>query len=164
MVGGAEEMVLNLVRHLPRDKYEPMVCAIHEPGPLGREIEATGVPFRTLGRVPGLRDPRAVGAIYRYLREARPDIVHTFLLTASLYGRLAAIAARVPIVIGTEVNIYEDKRRHHAIAERWLMAGTDAVVVSAESVKQFYVKQIGADPLRVDVIYNAVDFASLATS
>jgi glycosyltransferase involved in cell wall biosynthesis len=164
MVGGAEEMVLNLVRHLPPDKYEPMVCAIHEPGPIGREIEATGVPFRTLGRVPGLRDPMAVGTLYRYLRETQPDIVHTFLLTASLYGRLAAIAARVPIVIGTEVNIYANKRWHHRAAERLLMAGTDCVIASAESVKEFYVRQVVADPDRVDVIYNAVDFSALNTS
>jgi glycosyltransferase involved in cell wall biosynthesis len=164
MVGGAEEMVLNLVRHLPADKYEPMVCAIHEPGPMGREIEATGVPFRTLGRVPGLRDPMAVGALHRYLREVRPDIVHTFLLTASLYGRLAAITAGVPIVIGTEVNVYANKRWHHRAAERLLMAGTDRVIASAESVKEFYIRQVGADPDRVDVIYNAVDFATLGTS
>ncbi len=163
MVGGAEEMVLNLVRHLP-PQYEPMVCAIHEPGPLGREIAATGVPFRTLGRVPGFRDPMAVVALYRYLREVQPDIVHTFLLTASLYGRLAAIAARVPIVIGTEVNVYADKQWHHRAAERLLMAGTSCVIASAESVKEFYVHQVGADPDRVEVIYNAVDFASLATS
>ena len=57
-----------------------------------------------------------------YLRETQPQIVHTFLLTASLYGRLAAILARVPIVIGTEVNIYEQKRPVHALAERLLMA------------------------------------------
>jgi glycosyltransferase involved in cell wall biosynthesis len=164
MVGGAEEMVLNLVRHLPAEKYEPTVCAIHEPGPIGREIEATGVPFRTLGRVPGVRDPMAVGALYQFLREISPDIVHTFLLTASLYGRLAAIAARVPIVIGTEVNIYADKRWHHRGAERLLMAGTDCVIASAESVKEFYVRQVGADPHRVEVIYNAVDFSALATS
>ena len=164
MVGGAEEMVLNLVRHLPAEKYEPLVCAIHEPGPIGREIEATGVPFRTLGRVPGLRDPMAVGTLYRYLREIQPDIVHTFLLTASLYGRLAAIAARVPIVIGTEVNIYANKRWHHRAAERLLMAGTDCVIASAGSVKEFYVRQVVADPARVDVIYNAVDFSALKTS
>lgn len=161
MVGGAEEMVLNLVRHLPADRYEPIVCAIHEPGPVGREIAATGVPFSTIGRVPGLRDPLAIGALYRFFQEVRPDIVHTFLLTASLYGRLAAIAARVPIVIGTEVNIYEHKRPHHALAERLLMAGTDSVIASAESVRTFYVDQIAADPARVDVIYNAVDFQML---
>lgn len=163
-VGGAEEMVLNLVRNLPADRYEPLVCAIYEPGPVGEEIAGTGVPFRTLGRVPRLRDPLATAAIYRYLRETRPDIVHTFLLTASLYGRAAAMAARVPIVIGTEVNIYERKQRHHALAERLLMAGTDAVIASAESVKDFYVGQVGADPSRVEVIYNAVDFGMLQTT
>jgi glycosyltransferase involved in cell wall biosynthesis len=163
-VGGADEMVLNLVRKLPADRYEPLVCAIHRPGPVGEEIAAIGVPFRSLGRVPGLRDPLGAAAIYRYLREVRPDIVHTFLLTASLYGRAAAAAARVPIVIGSEVNIYEHKRWHHAMAERVLMAATDRVIVSAASVKDFYVKQVGAQPARVDVIYNAVDFGMLETT
>ena len=164
MVGGAEEMALNLVRHLPPERYEPLVCAIHEPGPVGQEIAAAGVPLRTLGRVPGVRDPLAVGAIYRHLRETQPDIVHTFLLTASLYGRLAAIIARVPIVIGTEVNIYEHKRRHHVLAERLLMSGTDCVVVSAAAVKDFYIDQVGADASRVEVVYNAVDFDMLKTT
>src|SRR5262249_43197641 len=81
-----------------------------------------------------------------------------FLLTASLYGRLAAILARVPVVVGTEVNIYEHKRRSHAMAERLLMAGTDRVIVSAASVRDFYIGQVHADPAKVDVIYNAVDF------
>ena len=39
------------------------------------------------------------------------------------------------------------------------MAGTDRVVVSAESVRDFYIRQVHADPAKVDVIYNAVDFA-----
>ena len=84
--------------------------------------------------------------------------MHTFLLTASLYGRFAAILARVPIVIGTEVNMYEHKRRSHAMAERLLLAGTDRVIVSAESVRTFYIGQVHAPPAKVDVIYNAVDF------
>ncbi len=53
--------------------------------------------------------------------------------------------AGVPIIVGTEVNIYEHKRRHHAIAERLLMRGTDRVVVSAESVRDFYIRQVHAD-------------------
>ena len=36
-VGGAEEMVLNLVRHLP-ERFEPHVCCIHEAGPIGDEL------------------------------------------------------------------------------------------------------------------------------
>jgi glycosyltransferase involved in cell wall biosynthesis len=158
MVGGAEEMVLNLVRHLP-PRFEPMVCCIHETGPIGEEIRRTGTPVAVLGLEPGVRRPWHVGGIRRYLRETQPAIVHTFLLTASLYGRLAAILEQVPIVIGTEVNIYEHKRRHHAFAEQLLMLRTDRVVVSAESVRDFYIRQVHADPTKVEVIYNAVDFA-----
>jgi glycosyltransferase involved in cell wall biosynthesis len=160
MVGGAEEMVYNLVRYLPRE-FEPHVCCIHEAGPIGEEIRRTGVPFTVLALEPGVRRPLDVMRIRRYLRDTRATIVHTFLLTASLYGRLAAVMARTPIVIGTEVNIYEHKRPHHARAERWLMKYTDAVVASAGSVRDFYIQQVHADPDRVDVIYNAVDWRQL---
>ena len=151
-------MVFNLVRHLP-SRFEPMVCCIHEAGPIGEEIRRTGTPVAVLGLTPGLRRLGDINGIRSYLRETRPDIVHTFLMTASLYGRLAAVLARVPIVIGTEVNIYAQKRRLHALAERLLMAGTDRIVASADSVREFYVRQVHADPAKVDVIYNAVDFS-----
>lgn len=155
-VGGAEDMVLSLVRHLP-GRFEPMVCAIHALGPIGLEIQAAGIPVAVLGLNPGLRRPWDVARIRRFFRETEPQIVHTFLLTASLYGRLAAILARVPIVIGTEVNVYQRKRHRHALAERLLMAGTARVVVSAESVRDYYIRQVHADPAKVDVIYNTVD-------
>src|SRR5204863_1674060 len=132
---------------------------INQAGPIGEEIRKTGTPVAVLGLTPGLRHPWDVAGIRRYLRETKPAIVHTFLLTASLYGRLAAIMEHVPIVIGTEVNIYERKRPHHRLAERWLMRGTDRVVVSAESVRDFYIRQVHVNPAKVDVIYNAVDFA-----
>lgn len=159
-VGGAEEMVLNLVRHLPA-RFESVVCCINQAGPIGEEIRKTGTPVSVLGLTPGLRRPWDVAGIRRYLRETQPAIVHTFLLTASLYGRLAAILEHVPIVIGTEVNIYERKRRHHILAERMLMSKTDRVIVSANSVRDFYVDQIHADPEKIDVVYNAVDWKSI---
>lgn len=162
-VGGAEEMVLNLVRHLPA-RFEPMVCCIHDLGPIGEEIRAAGVPVTVLGLSPGLRRPWDVVRLQQFLSEAKPRIVHTFLLTASVYGRLAAMLAGVPIVIGTEVNIYERKRPAHALAERLLMQGTSTVVASAESVRQFYIRQVHANPAKVEVIYNAVDWSQLKTT
>jgi len=159
-VGGAEEMVLNLVRHLP-PPFAPGVACIHEAGPIGEEIQRTGVPFTVLGLNPGLRHPFDALRLRDFLHQAEPHIVHTFLLTGSLYGRFAAMMARVPIVIGTEVNLYQHKRALHAWAENWLMRGTDAVVASAASVRDFYVEQVGADPAKVEVIYNAVDWSQL---
>jgi glycosyltransferase involved in cell wall biosynthesis len=161
-VGGAEDLLLNLVRHLP-SRFEPMVCCINSAGPIGEEVRGTGTPISVLALTPGWRRPWHLAGLRRYLRDVKPAIVHTFLLTASLYGRLAAMLERVPIVIGTEVNIYERKRPHHVLAERLLMNGTDRVIVSARSVRDFYVRQLNADPSKVDVIYNAVDWAILAS-
>jgi glycosyltransferase involved in cell wall biosynthesis len=163
MVGGAEEMVLNLVRRLP-GRFEPAVVCIHHAGPIGEEIQRTGVPFTVLGLNPGVLRPLDVLKLRDFLQRAHPVIVHTFLLTGSLYGRFAAMMAGVPIVIGTEVNIYENKRPLHARMERWLMAGTDAVIASASSVKDFYTRQVAADPAKVEVIYNAVDWSQLETT
>jgi glycosyltransferase involved in cell wall biosynthesis len=162
-VGGAEEMILNLVRYLPAE-YERAVVCIDRPGPIGLEIEKTGVPFRALGLQPGLRRPLDLHRLQQFIHGWEPTIVHTFLLTASLYGRFAAMLARVPIVIGTEVNIYERKQPLHRMAERWLMQHTDTVVASAGSVRDFYIDQIGADPDKVVVIYNAVDWSQLETT
>jgi glycosyltransferase involved in cell wall biosynthesis len=159
-VGGAEEMVLNLVRYLPGDFDRAVVC-IDRPGPIGEEVRKTGTPFYALGLQPGLRRATDVLHLQRFLHDCAPTIVHTFLLTASLYGRFAAMMARVPVVIGTEVNIYERKQPAHRVAERWLMRQTDAVIASAESVRDFYIDQIAADPDKVIVIYNAVDWSQL---
>lgn len=161
--GGAEEMVLSLVRHLPAP-FEPAVMCIHHAGPIGEEIVRTGVPVQVLGLEPGLKRPLDLLRLRDAIMRTAPDIVHTFLLTGSLYGRFAAMLAGVPIVIGTEVNIYERKQSWHVRAERWLMHRTDAVIASAKSVRDFYVAQLRIDRDKVEVIYNAVDFTQLDTT
>ena len=164
-VGGAEELILNMVTRLPRDRYEPIVCCFENPpGAIGSEIASHGIEVVPLGIAPGWRHPLAWWTIVRFLRRVRPDIVHTFLLPASLYGRSAAVAARVPIVIGTEVNIYERKQRHHIVVERLLAAVTACVVASAESVKTAYVRQLGIPAGAVRVVYNAVNWDRLQST
>jgi glycosyltransferase involved in cell wall biosynthesis len=44
------------------------------------------------------------------------------------------------------------------------MPGTARVVASAKSVREFYVRQVHANPTKVEVIYNAVDWAQLQTT
>src|SRR5262245_1996678 len=164
-VGGAEELILNMVARLPRDRFEPMVCCFESPpGPIGPEIATLGVAVIPLGVVPGWRRPSAWWSIVRQLRRLRPAIVHTFMLPASLYGRSAAVAAGVPIIIGTEVNIYERKQRHHIWIERLLAARSACVVASAESVKAAYVRQLGIGADAVRVVYNAVNWERLNAS
>jgi glycosyltransferase involved in cell wall biosynthesis len=161
-VGGAEELILNMVTRLPRDRFEPIVCCFENPpGPIGPEIAAHGIQVIPLGVAPGWRRPLAWWSIVRQLRRLRPQIVHAFMLPASLYGRSAAVVAGVPIIIGTEVNIYEQKQRHHILIERLLAARSACVIASAESVKSAYARQLGIDAAAVRVVYNAVNWDRL---
>jgi glycosyltransferase involved in cell wall biosynthesis len=162
-VGGAEEMAFTLARRLPR-RFASSVCCITSSGPMGDEMRRAGIGVEVLGLMPGLKRPQDVWALRSHLARIKPHIVHTFLITASLYGRAAAILARVPVVIGTEVNVYARKAASHIVAERLLLRGTDCVIASAEAVRDFYVDQVHADRDRVKVIYNAVDWAAIEPS
>lgn len=51
-------------------------------------------------------DVKALGELYRLFRRLRPDIVHTHNPKPGIYGRLAAKAARVPLIVNTQHGLY----------------------------------------------------------
>jgi glycosyltransferase involved in cell wall biosynthesis len=162
-VGGAEELILGASTALPSVGIETGgvqtgVVALTRRGPIAEEIAAAGVPVQLVSGQPGPRDPAAFLRLVRLLRRERPDVVHTFLIVASIYGRLAAFAAGVPLVLAAEQNVYARKPRRHALLERVLAAGTYKVVACCEVVGRFYQQQVGVPSSKVAVIYNAVRF------
>ena len=160
-VGGTEQQLVELVRHLPRARWTPVVCCFR-PGRKSAEIERLGVRVVHLpkrGRV----DLRLVRALITLMRSERFDVVQTFLIGANLWGRLAALAAGVPVVVASErnVDVWEEP------AKRWLGLAlarfTDRIVANADAVREYLVGR-GADPRRVVTIRNGVDFGRFATS
>jgi glycosyltransferase involved in cell wall biosynthesis len=157
-VGGAEELVLGASTALPSVGVETGVVALTRRGPVADEIEAAGVPLQLVAGQPGPRDPAAFVRLVRLLQRERPDVVHTYLITACLYGRLAAFAAGVPLVLAAEQNVYERKPRRHVLLERVLAARTYRVVACCEAVGRFYQQQVGVPSSKIAVVFNAVRF------
>jgi glycosyltransferase involved in cell wall biosynthesis len=113
-------------------------------GPWRDEIERAGVPVThvPLARaVRPLADLRALLALTAHFRRERFDLVHTHTPKANLLGRLAARAAGVPLVVGTEHGLfYYNMRGAQRAFYRWLArlgAWCSDVVffVSAEDVR-----------------------------
>ena len=162
-VGGAEEVVLGEATHLGRQGIEAGVVALTGRGPVAEEIAGAGIPVHHVPGNPGPRDPGAFLRVVRLLRRERPEVVHTYLMVAGLYARLAAFAAGVPVVVAAEQNVYAHKPRRHAMLERALAARTFRIVACCRTVGDFYRRQTGVPAEKIEVIYNAVRFSRLPT-
>lgn len=93
--GGAEVVVLDLVRNLDRSRFAPMVACLRE-GPLADELTALGVPVFVFGphRVRQVhRVAATIARLARLLREQEIDLVHANSGHLLFYARAASRAA-----------------------------------------------------------------------
>lgn len=86
------------------------VIGVSAPGDHVEAIEARGVRHIPLANATRSMDPlkdlAALGELHRLFRRERPTIVHTHNPKPGLYGRFAARAARVPVVLNTVHGLY----------------------------------------------------------
>jgi glycosyltransferase involved in cell wall biosynthesis len=102
-VGGAQGYVASLLPALGGE-YDVIVGA-HGGGFVREAAERSGVEFVHLEQlrrpISPWRDLRGFAELYRLLRRHRPDLLHASSSKAGVIGRLAAVAARVPVRVFT---------------------------------------------------------------
>lgn len=153
---GAERQMVHLCRRLPRGEFEPAVCCLTRGGPLEGELRREGVGVEVLHKA-GRWDLRAVARLTALMRRTRPDVVHTWLPTANTLGRVAAIAARVPVIIASERAADVWKGFARRAADRALAHHTARILTNAEAVREFLVGRIGLPEGKIEVIRNGFD-------
>lgn len=161
-MGGAEELLLGIATHLPPERFDVVVGCLTREGIVARELRAAGVRVVLLPGQPGPRDPAAFWRLLRFIRAERPQVVHTFLQAAGLYGRLTAWLARVPAIYHAEQNVYLKRSRRHLLFERFLASRTTRVVACCQAVAEHYRASVGIAPERLVVLLNAVNFERAA--
>jgi glycosyltransferase involved in cell wall biosynthesis len=88
--GGAELMLLKLLQHLNRSRFNPVVVSLQSKGEVGPRIEALGIPVIALGMNPGIPNPLRLLALVNHLRKIKPVVTQTWMYHADLLGGLAA--------------------------------------------------------------------------
>ena len=97
-VGGIERIVAAITEGLNREKYNVLVWCLARGGGTADELQEKGMDVEILGM--GYRlTPAFFLKLYRKMKRARIDILHAHGYTANKVGRLAALFARVPIVL-----------------------------------------------------------------
>lgn len=97
-IGGAETLLVNLVRRLDRERFLPEIGCLKEPGPLGDELaEEMPVHHHLLN---GKYDFGVLNRLSHLLKERRIDAVCTVGAGDKMFwGRLAAWRSGCPVVL-----------------------------------------------------------------
>jgi glycosyltransferase involved in cell wall biosynthesis len=99
--GGAERLLVTTLAHIDPARFENHVIYLFPRHDLAPEITAAGWPVTCL-EMRGFWDwRRGLGGLRRLLRDLRPDIVHTVLQRADVYGRVAAASVGIRRVVST---------------------------------------------------------------
>ncbi|GEM_PF-968100 len=160
-LGGAQRQLVSLVSSLAREGYEIEVISLSsERTAYESVLRESGIPV-TLIAHSGKWSWSTLGKVHRRLKTFRPDLVHTWLFTADLYGRLAAFLNRTPHVISAMRNTIDDMEPHHRWASRILSYGTNIFTINAEAIRPGLVKQLGIPNRKIRTIYNGIDRAAL---
>ncbi|HEX5592928.1 MAG TPA: glycosyltransferase [Solirubrobacterales bacterium] len=165
VLGGAENAMLMLLESLDREEWEPTLLLDDRPGAevLAGRAAALGVPVRLVGPLPlGLGGAREVPALARLLRHERPEVFHAHMSSpvACKWGLAAAVAARVPAVLGTvQVGGYEPPDRSAYWQLRGLARGVDRYLAVSREIAGELVEGLGWPAEKIEVVYNAVDLA-----
>lgn len=153
-LGGAEQVVIQLAAGLDRNRFDPFICCLDEPGPFAAQAESLDLEVVSLGKR-GPVDLRVIGRLRRLLVRREVDVVHTHLWGADLWGRLAARFSGTEVVVSTAHNVDTWKKGYHLWLDRRLARWTTRLVAVSKPVQEFYeARRVGAG--RWDVIHNGI--------
>jgi glycosyltransferase involved in cell wall biosynthesis len=154
--GGAERLLADLLPCLAAQGVEAQVACLNDRGPLFDEVRRRGIPAYVIGRRRGL-DLAALWRLRVLLREQRIDVLNTHGLSAALWGRLAAAAARTPRVVVTVHSVagWIQPRKQYVLS-RLLQPLTDRFVAVSESVRRSLIEKEGVRSESISVIHNGL--------
>jgi glycosyltransferase involved in cell wall biosynthesis len=159
-VGGVENMLLKVVPRYDRSRFTVSICCIQQGGEIADELRGLGYPVIILNCMQGKGfDWGAVRALYRSMREEKVDILRTHQYHANLYGRIAGIMARVPVMVPSFHNLYRspEKPKLHRRLFNFLLSLFSARLVAVSGAVAADVRNYDrVDPRKIQVIHNGV--------
>lgn len=131
--GGAENFVCALLQSFDPGVVEPAVMSVYPTeDPFSAESAARHVRVLPIARR-GRYDPAFFPRMVANIRAFAPDIVHAHLHNGKYWGRLAALAANVPVILFTQHNPCGEKRIFcEALADAWINRLTGGIATFTE--------------------------------
>jgi glycosyltransferase involved in cell wall biosynthesis len=160
---GAETMLTRVASAMDGTRFENEIVSLTGILDLAERMQAIGVRVRTLGMKTSLPNPLLVMRLAQWIRESKPDVIHTWMYHANLVGALAArLAGDVPVVWAIHHSALDprvDKRRTMLInrACAFLSRKFPAWIVCCSEASLHIHKNIRYAGEKLEVIPNGFD-------
>lgn len=157
-LGGAERALWNMLQCLPRDRFRCSLVTFAGPDSTPT-TEYAGYPVHVL-RMRSAFDAsglRTAVQFFRYVRERRFDIVHTFFETSDLWAGPIARMAGCPVWVSSRRDLGILRSRLHYLAYPVVARGFDAVFAVSEEVRRFCIEKDSVRQERVQTIYTGIE-------
>jgi len=147
-IGGIVPQVINTVKNLQDDFEVQLLSGMIESTEAGADYLLEGTTLKPLfipdmqRGIDVLKDYKAYHQIKKIIKDFKPDIVHTHAAKPGALGRLAAIHAKVPVVLHTfHGHVFHSyfgkaKTRFFLETERWLAKKSSALISISQLQKR----------------------------
>lgn len=163
--GGAEHALLQLLEHLDREAWQPVLLyhATPDGAPLVHRAQRANIPRHAVPIMPdGVAGLRRLPGFVRSLLHIRPVIFHAHLTwpLSSKWALVGAMIARIPSIVATE-QLWMDLPYSTWVRtqQRLLGRGIARYIAVSKHVAEQRRSTFSVPEQKVTVIYNAVDLS-----
>ncbi len=157
--GGLENGIVNLINHMPADRYRHAVIALTEVTDFRQRIQRDDVEFISLNKAPG-HGIWLFPKLFALFRRLRPAIVHSRNL-AALETQLPAWAAGVPVRIhgehGRDVGDLDGSNITYQRVRRFYRPFVSYYLALSRDLGEYLTTKIKVPEDKVLQVYNGVD-------
>jgi glycosyltransferase involved in cell wall biosynthesis len=155
-MGGAERLLVDIVKNLDKDTFSVSVVCLKRFGSWGIELKKQGIVLSLAGGGKHFGFFNFLNLL-KILKEAKPDIVHTHLFGADVFGVLAAKLVGTKAIVSTEHNLNYQEGTLKRFVKNKTMTFVQKIVAVSEAVKKYVVLSENISEDKVTVIFNGVE-------
>jgi sugar transferase (PEP-CTERM/EpsH1 system associated) len=158
-VGGLENGVVNLINHMPADRYRHAIVCLQGYTDFSKRLKRDDVEIYDMGK----RDGHDLGLymrMFRLFRKLRPAIVHTRNLSAleiQVVAALAGVRARVHGEHGRDIYDLHGKNIKYNLLRMLVRPLVGHYIAVSKDLQNWLIDTIGVKRDNTSQIYNGVD-------
>ena len=156
-IGGAENLILNILKHIDSNKFDPYLCVFSKEGELRVLFESLGIPIEEFKLRSKLYAIYEFFRFIKYLRTNRIQIIHVNLVGSFLFSMTGATIACVEKKILHWHNAYEKSRTKRFKTVKYGSLISTKIIAISNAVKSKNCQIYKISKHKVITIYSSLD-------